>query len=244
MKISVLIPMYNEETAVAALIAGLSPYMKEHFPGEYEVILINDGSTDKTAEEAEKHKEEGFRLLSYRENRGKGYALCRGMEEAKGDVVFFTDCDLAYGTDVIGEFYGILSKGEADVAVGSRALHPDGYRGYGLCRRVASRAYLWLLHSYGGLSLSDSQCGCKAYRRPAGQAVFSLVKTDGFAFDMEAILIGQKMGLRFCEVPVLIKNHGKSSVHVLRDTRRMLHDLSQIKKRVKTLQIPQKNKIM
>lgn len=243
MKISVLIPMYNEEKVVASLIETLFSYMEEHFFGEYEVVLINDGSTDQTEKEAKERLPETFCLISYPKNRGKGYALRRGMEEAQGDILFFTDCDLAYGTEVIEQFYRVLSENQKDAAVGSRSLHPDGYRGYGFLRRVASRAYLWLLHTYGGLSLSDSQCGCKAYRKQAGKEIFALVETDGFAFDMEAILIGQKMGISFCEVPVLIKNHGKSSVHVFRDTKRMLHDLSVIKKRVKKMTLsPKKEK--
>ncbi len=236
MKISLCIPMYNEEAIVSETVDMLTDYMNNRFGKDYEILLINDGSSDRTEILARKcaEKYEGVKVIGYTPNRGKGYAVRAGVTAASGEVVMFTDCDLAYGTDVIGEFYEALKKDpECDVAVGSRKIHPRGYEGYSFIRKLASKTYRLLLRLFFGLTLSDSQCGCKAFRKRAADAIFSHCKIDRFAFDYEAILVGQKAGARFCEIPVYIVNHRKSSIHLFRDTVRMLRDLSKMKKRIK-----------
>ena len=238
MKLSVIIPMYNEENIIKDTLATVEGYMKGHFPeGEYEILFVNDGSKDRCAEMLSACGMPSVRLVSYEENRGKGYAIRRGVSEAVGDVVMFTDCDLAYGTDVIEEFYGVLAGGEYDVAVGSRPKHPEGYAGYTLLRRIVSRVYLAVLRLFGGLSLSDSQCGCKAFSGDIAKRIFAHCEIDRFAFDFEAILIGQRIGARFKEIPVKVVNHGESKVRIIRDTLRMLSDLRRMKKRIKKLDI-------
>lgn len=236
MKISLCIPMYNEEAIVEESARMLTEYMDKRFGGDYEILLINDGSCDKTELLARKCAElyGGVDYIGYTPNRGKGYAVRAGVTAAKGDIVMFTDCDLAYGTEVIGEFYDALEKDPAcDVAVGSRKIHPRGYEGYSFIRKLASKSYRLVLRLFFGLTLSDSQCGCKAFRKGAANAIFPHCKIDRFAFDYEAILVGQRAGARFCEIPVYIVNHRKSSIHLFRDTARMLRDLVKMKKRIK-----------
>ena len=237
-KLSLLIPMYNEEKIISSTLAEVSAYMKETFIDDYEILYINDGSKDGCAAIVEAWEDPHVRLVSYEENRGKGYAIRRGVMEAAGDVIFFTDCDLAYGCGVIKQFYDILSaEGAQDVAVGSRSKHPEGYKGYTLLRKVVSRAYLFVLRLFGGLKLSDSQCGCKGFRSEMGKRIFSHCEVDRFAFDFEAILIGQRAGAVFCEVPVKVERHGESKVNVVKDTIRMLKDLRRMKKRIKKLDV-------
>lgn len=234
MKISLCIPMYNEEAIVCETVDILTEYMKGLFGDEYEIILINDGSLDRTEELAKKKTGESVRYIGYTPNRGKGYAVREGIAAAKGEVVMFTDCDLAYGTEVIGEFYEALEKNPGyDVAVGSRKIHPRGYEGYSFIRKLASKTYRLVLRLFFGLTLSDSQCGCKAFRKSAADAIFPHCRIDRFAFDYEAILVGQRAGANFCEIPVYIVNHRKSSIHLFRDTVRMLRDLFKMKKRIK-----------
>jgi dolichyl-phosphate beta-glucosyltransferase len=102
---------------------------------------------------------------------------------------------------------------------------------------VVSKVYLRVLRLFGGLKLSDSQCGCKGFRAPMAKRIFSHCEIDRFAFDFEAILIGQRAGATFCEVPVKVERHGESKVHVVRDTIRMLKDLRRMKKRIKRLDV-------
>ena len=237
MKISLIIPMYNEDKIINDTLSTVSAYMKERFFEDYEVIFVNDGSRDSCKDAVLACADPAVRLVSYEENHGKGYAIRKGVEAALGDVIMFTDCDLAYGTEVIGEFYGTLATGDCDIAVGSRPKHPDGYAGYTFLRKLVSRTYLFVLRLFGGLSLSDSQCGCKGFRKDAAKKIFSYCEIDRFAFDFEAILIGQRIGAVFTEIPVTVKNHGESKVHVIRDTLRMLSDLRRMKKRIKKLDI-------
>ena len=238
MKITLLIPMYNEEKIIDATLSEVSAFMKETFREDYEILFVNDGSKDNCAAHVSEFPDPAVRLVTYEENHGKGYAIRRGVLEAKGDVILFTDCDLAYGTGVILPFYEALAaEGGPDVAVGSRARHPEGYAGYSLLRRIVSRAYLFVLRLFGGLKLSDSQCGCKGFRREMGKRIFSFCEVDRFAFDFEAILIGQRLGATFLEIPVKVERHGESKVRIVRDTIRMLKDLRRMKKRIKKLPV-------
>ena len=238
MKITLLIPMYNEEKIVKDTLAEVTAYMKETFSEDYEILFVNDGSVDSCAALVSECSDPSVRLVSYEQNRGKGHAIRTGVEAACGDVIFFTDCDLAYGCDVIREFYDVLAaEGGPDVAVGSRPKHPEGYAGYTFLRRLVSRAYLLVLRLFGGLKLSDSQCGCKGFRKETAKRIFSHCEIDRFAFDFEAILIAQRMGATFREIPVTVKRHGESKVHIVKDTIRMLRDLRTMKKRIKSLNI-------
>ena len=238
MKITLLIPMYNEKKIIKGTLDTLSAYMRDTFPaGEYEILFVSDGSTDGCADEVAAYPDPAVRLVSYTPNHGKGYAIRTGVGEARGDVIMFTDCDLAYGTAVIGEFYTTLTAGDCDIAVGSRPKHKEGYAGYTLLRRIVSRVYLLVLRLFGGLSLSDSQCGCKGFCGDMAKRIFSYCEIDRFAFDFEAILLGKRMGARFKEIPVKVINHGESKVNIIRDTLRMLRDLRKMKKRIRHLNI-------
>ena len=236
MKFSLCIPMYNEADIIASTARTLSAYMAEHF-SDYELLFIDDGSTDGTAALVEKLALPRVRVLRYQPNRGKGHAVRTGMLAATGDIAMFIDADLAYGTGVILQAKEQLEgHPEADVLIGSRVLHPEGYSGYTFLRRVASKAYIRVLCLVGGFRLSDSQCGCKAYRGKAIRDIFSRCQTDGFAFDFETILWAQKLGYGITEMPVKILNHRASTVNVLTDTFRMLHELSGMKKRINAAQ--------
>ena len=236
MKFSLCIPMYNETSVIEATARTLSDYMQKNFD-DYEIIFSDDGSRDGSAELVCSLGLPNVRVVGYEQNRGKGCAVRTGILAATGDVVMFTDADLAYGTGVIREVADIFAKEPTDVVIGSRNLHPDGYEGYTFIRKIASKAYIKILCIVGGLKLSDSQTGCKAFSAKAAKDIFSRCETDGFAFDFEVILWAQKLGYRFTELPVKIINHRESKVRVLRDAFRMLRDLRKIKKRVKKAEV-------
>ena len=236
MKFSLCIPMYNETSIIEATARTLSDYMQANFD-DYEIIFSDDGSRDGSAELVRSLGLPNVRVVGYEQNRGKGCAVRTGILAATGDIVMFTDADLAYGTDVIFEVADIFAKGSTDVVIGSRNIHPDGYEGYTFIRKLASKTYIKILCIAGGLKLSDSQTGCKAFSAKAAKDIFSRCETDGFAFDFEVILWAQKLGYRFTEMPVKIINHRESKVRVFRDAFRMLRDLRQIKKRIKNAEV-------
>ena len=235
MKLSVIIPMYNESSIIDSSVRQFNNYLSEHFE-DYELIFSNDGSKDNCGEvvAAYSEKDPRVKLVGYENNRGKGCAVRTGVLASSGDVVVFTDCDVAFGVDVIGKAVGHLdSNPDDDMVVGSRNLSKDGYEGYTFIRKLASKTYIKILGILGGFKLSDSQCGIKGFRGDAARNIFSECETDGFAFDFEVIKIAQAFGYKIGEMPVKIINHRESKVHVLSDAGKMLRDVMKIKKRVK-----------
>lgn len=227
--------MYNESSIIKRNSQLLHEYLSDNFE-HFELIFIDDGSTDNSAQIVKDLNLSNTKVISYKPNHGKGHAVRIGMMECSGDIAMFIDSDLAYGTNVISEAVSLLKDNpDKSVLVGSRVKHPQGYDGYTFMRKVASKLYIKILNIFGGLKLSDSQCGCKAYRGKAIKDIFSRCETDGFAFDFETILIAQKLNYSFLEMPVKIVNHRESKVRLIRDSLEMLIELKAIKKRVKLI---------
>ena len=235
MKLSVIIPMYNESNMIADTAKTLSDYLSTTFDS-YELIFSDDGSTDGCGDLVRELNLPYVRVIGYPQNRGKGCAVRTAMLEATGDIVLFTDADLAYGTDKIGEvvnFYLEQSESkDVHMVLGSRNLHKDGYDGYSGMRKIMSKLYIRVLCLVGGFRLSDSQCGFKVFRRDAAQELFSRMTVDGFAFDFEAILWAEKLDYAILEFPVKVVYHRDSKIHILRDSFRMLKDLVKIRRSV------------
>lgn len=231
---SLIIPMYNEEKILPSTIKTLHEYMSREFE-EYEIIFSDDGSKDSSREIVKTCGLPNIRLVSYGENKGKGGAVRNGMLNAKGEVRLFTDCDIAYGTEIIKTLYNDFKAANCDVMIGSRNIHKDGYEGYTFLRKFVSKAYIKLLCVVGGFKLSDSQCGFKAFSGKAAEAVFSKCQTNSFAFDFEAIMFATRLGFVICEIPVKIVNHrqSESKVNMLSDSVKMFGDVLRIKKHVK-----------
>lgn len=232
---SVVIPMYNEHSVIRETITRLTAA----FGPETELLFVNDGSTDDSeaivSEAAKVHK--NIRLVTYPVNKGKGCAVRTGMLEANGDIIIYTDCDLAYGTDQIKDIVSAIEKEKADIVIGSRAAHPEGYAGYTFLRKLISRAYIGIVCLISGLRLTDSQAGIKCYQHEAARAVFADCTVNGFAFDLEALMIAQKKGYTRVEFPVTIcvsdidLDH-TSSVHLIKDSYHMFWDILKIRARL------------
>lgn len=236
MKFSLCIPMYNESSIIADTAKTLSAYMAANF-SDYEILFSDDGSRDGCVEIVRSLELPNVRVVGYEQNKGKGCAVRTAMLAAEGDAIMFTDADLAYGTDVIKEIYEIFENEPTDIVIGSRNLNKDGYEGYTFMRKLASKTYIKVLCAVGGLKLSDSQTGCKAFSAKAAKDIFSRLEVNGFAFDFEAILWAQKLGYKFREMPVKIINHRESKVDLMKDAFKMMKDLRKMKKRIKKAQI-------
>lgn len=238
LKVSVCIPMYNEAAIIADNARKLWEYMEKHFVAEdgtreYEIIYSNDGSSDGCDKIVKELNLPGIKVVGYDKNRGKGAAVKTAMLESTGDVAMFTDADLAYGTDVIVELVNTFENNpDSMLVIGSRNLSDDGYSNYTFIRKLASKAYIKVLCIVGGFKLSDSQCGCKGFRRKAVDSIFPRLEVNGFAFDFEALLWASKLGYKITEMPVSIKVHGESKVRIIRDTFKMLRDILRMKRRI------------
>ena len=243
MKISDCIPMYNESAIIAENAKRLWEYMESNFVNdlgerEYEIIYSNDGSTDGCEKIVKDLALPGIVVAGYERNQGKGCAVRTAMLIAKGDICMFTDADLAYGTDVIKQMVETFDNNpDSKLVIGSRNLSGDGYKNYTMIRKLASKIYIKVLCVVGGFKLSDSQCGCKGFRREAVKEIFPRLEVNGFAFDFEALLWASKLNYKITEMPVSIKVHGESKVRIIRDTLKMLRDIIKMKKRIKNTEI-------
>ncbi|NLH01911.1 MAG: glycosyltransferase family 2 protein [Clostridiales bacterium] len=230
-KISLVIPAYNESAIIENTIETVLSYLEKSFL-EYELIISDDGSTDNTRAIAKGFADRGVRCVGHMPNKGKGSAVREGILAAEGDIIVYTDADLAYGIDVIGEFVKKIKSGEADIAIGSRKLHPEGYSDYPVIRLIASRLFSFLTGLLAGFRY-DTQCGLKAFSSKSAEEIFCRCETDGFAFDFEVMMLAVGLSFKVDQIPVKIENHRESKVKVVRDSVKMFGDILKIRRSVK-----------
>jgi len=228
--LSVIIPAYNEEKRLPQTLKEINEYLKSQ-NYESEIIVVSDGSTDRTCEIVEEMKSEikNLKLICEKINRGKGYGVKIGMLNAKGKYRLFTDADNSTPISEIEKFWPEFEKG-ADVVIGSRdikgaILDPP----QPLFRRFVGEVFKYLRKIIVGLwKIEDSQCGFKCFKKEAAEKIFPKCKIERFAFDAEILLIAEKIGFKIKEVPVYWKNDLRSKVK-LKSMIKMLIDLFKIR---------------
>lgn len=230
MEVSLVIPAYNEGGIIMDTIRTVSGKLAE-LAESYEVLIVDDGSTDGTAELVRSCRDPHVRLEGYTPNRGKGRAVRTGMLAARGDIVLCTDADLAYGVDIFAVLLERFRSGGADLVIGSRRIGGAGYQNYPPLRVLASRCFGLLSHMVSGLPY-DTQCGIKGYRGQAAGEIFSRCTTDGFSFDFEVLMRADRLGLKVEQIPVSVVNFRESKVRVIRDSARMFRDVFRIRRAV------------
>ena len=218
--LTVVLPCYNE---VERLPGTLQAYLRELSlaPGEVEVLVVDDGSTDATraVAQAVAAVDPRVRVLGHRPNRGKGFAVRTGMLAGRGDLVVFADADGSYGPGDLRRVVEALA--EAPVAIGARTEAATGP----LVRQAASRGFNLAIRGLLGLPFQDTQSGLKGFRRAAARAIFSRTRLDGFAFDVEVLFLAGRLGLDVAQVAVQARECEGSKVRVAVDAQRMLRDV-------------------
>jgi dolichyl-phosphate beta-glucosyltransferase len=202
-RLSVVIPAFNEAHRLPPYLHEVVGFLEGR--GEpWEVIVVDDGSTDGTAavvRELAEHQP-GLRLLPFGRNRGKGAAVRAGMLAARGALRLFTDADGATPIAELKRLEAALKPG-IDVVIGSRALPAPAVAVRARRHRVAAgRVFNWLVARLGLRGVADSQCGFKLFTAGAADALFEALQTAGFAFDVELLLRAQKAGYGVVEVAV------------------------------------------
>jgi dolichyl-phosphate beta-glucosyltransferase len=232
-RLSVVIAAYNEDRVISATVQRVCEYLG----AEDELIVVDDGSRDRTAAIVAglQWRNRGLRLLSMPSNQGKGAAIRAGVLASRGRYVLYTDADLVYPIEGAQPFMSALDQG-ADLAIGSRshsrtlfALNPRHFS-YIYQRYLVGRAHIRVVDAILGLGVSDTQCGFKCFRGDAARDVFARLTLPDFAFDVEVLYVSKVLGYRTQELPVYFLYLGEqSSVELVRDSLHMLRDLLRIR---------------
>lgn len=225
--LSIVIPAYNEALRLAGTLEDVRKFIASK-PFETEVVLVDDGSSDGTLELFKEFQSiwPGTRVLSNGVNRGKGFSVRRGVLEARGKVILFTDADLSAPIEEADKLLAALESAAADAAIGSRALDRKLIGVHQPWRReYAGRCFNLLVRLFTGLRIHDTQCGLKLFRRDSTRQAFELQKVEGFGFDPEVLFLIRKFGGKIVEVPVRWNDNPATKVHFIRDSIRMFLDL-------------------
>ena len=213
--LSVVIPVYNEESGLRDTLAAVGRHLTRTRPGDHEIVVSDDGSADRSAAIAEEMARElPIRLERSDRNRGKGAAVRRGMLAARGDPILFFDADLSTPLEEMERFTAALDAG-ADVAIGTRK-HKDAQidRWQPWHRVQLGLAYTRLTNVLLGLSFSDFTCGFKAFRAAAAREIFRRQQLERWSFDAEILFLAARLGLRVTQLPVRWADRADSRVRV------------------------------
>ncbi|RKP08482.1 nucleotide-diphospho-sugar transferase [Thamnocephalis sphaerospora] len=240
--LSVVVPAYNEEERLPLMLdetVGFLDQRKKSQPDfTYEILVVDDGSRDRTSEMAleyaKKHENEHIRVLTLAANRGKGGAVAEGMLRARGERLLFADADGATKFADIEGLESELAKLSSDglgVVVGSRAhmVRTDAVVKRSAIRNFLMHSFHQLLYVLGVREIKDTQCGFKLFTRSAARSIFRNVHVEGWIFDVEVLLIAMHCGIPIGEVPVTWHEIDGSKVSLLRDSIRMALDLFTIR---------------
>jgi dolichyl-phosphate beta-glucosyltransferase len=225
---TVVLPAYREEGRIGVAVAEVRATFAAQ-GGDVEILVVDDGSDDATAEEARKAGAD--RVLQHRTNRGKGAAVRTGVLAAHGRTVAFTDADLAYSADHLVQLRDHIEAGW-DVVVGSRR-HTETIAlvRTGRLRELGGRVINLLTQAVLLGRYVDTQCGLKAFRSDVARSIFERTEVDRFAFDVEVFHLVERDRLSLLEVPVRVVNSERSSVRVARDALHLVADLFRIRRR-------------
>jgi glycosyltransferase involved in cell wall biosynthesis len=223
---SVVIPAYNESARLGASLGKILSYITAQ-GWAAEVIVVNDGSSDNTAEIVRRLSQEnsGLRLVENPGNRGKGYSVRHGMLQASGRVVIFSDADLSSPIEEVPKLLQALDDG-ADIAIGSRWLRAElQTQRQPIHRQLFGRVFNLLLQITLGLQFRDTQCGFKAFRQRAAQEIFTLQRIERWGFDPEILYLARKLRFSVREVPVAWAHSEGTRINPLTDGSRMFWEM-------------------
>jgi glycosyltransferase involved in cell wall biosynthesis len=228
-QLSIIVPSFNEELRLPASLDRIAAYVSASGRAT-EVLVVNDGSTDRTAEVAASYRDRiaNLRVLENGVNRGKGYSVRHGMGEAQGELVLFTDADLSAPIEEADKLLAAMER--YDVAIGSRALdrslisvHESAFREFaGIVFNKIVRVVL-------RLPFVDTQCGFKSFRRERCRIIFEQQRIERFGFDPELLYLARHHGLKAIEIPVRWAHSPATKINMMRDSVQMFVDVFTIR---------------
>ena len=215
-----MVPAYNEAARLPLTLPKMAQFCERQ--GSVELLIVDDGSKDSTAALVREFvlRYPFARLLQNPGNRGKGYSVRYGMQEAQGDWILSTDADLSSPLDEVGKLWAAADREQAAAAIGSRALDRSlvGVHQAAM-REWSGRLFNVVMRAATGLPFRDTQCGFKLFRKDAARVIFPRQRLDGFGFDVEDLLIARIQGFKVVEVPVRWDNVEGTKVSALTGAR-------------------------
>ena len=235
--LSIVIPAYNEAVRLGCTLDAVVDYMRRNYP-QGEVIVVDDGSADDTADLARKTfaKARPLRtsVISYKSNLGKGRAVRLGLLAARGDVALFSDADLSTPIAETPKLIDPILKNECDVTFGSRALDRSLIGVHQSWRREqGGRIFNLFVRLATGLPFWDTQCGFKAFKMSACRPLVEAATVDRFGFDVELLYLAHRAGLRLREVPVRWDHNEGSKISFVNDSFKMLSEVGLIRQQAR-----------
>jgi len=228
-ELSIIVPSYNEELRLPPSLDRIAAYVAE-LGRSTEVLVIDDGSQDQTEAAAAVYADRiaNLRVLKNTANRGKGYSVRRGMLEAKGTVVLFTDADLSAPIEEADKL--LAAMGEYDVAIGSRAMDRSLIKVHeSAFREFAGIVFNKIVRIVLRLPFVDTQCGFKAFRRERCRIIFEQQKIERFGFDPELLYLARHHRLKAVEIPVRWSHSPATKINMMRDSIQMFVDVFTIR---------------
>ncbi len=237
LELSIIIPAYNEEERIGNSLSEILNYLS-NAGSNAELIVVDDGSSDKTAAVAEdicsRSPEIPSRVIRYEDNRGKGFAVKTGLMAATADIALFSDADLSTPIEEAEKLIAPIRNGEYDVTFGSRALDRSLIGTHQPWRREqGGKVFNLVVRLMTGMPFWDTQCGFKAFDLTKFRPLLDVMKIERFGFDVEFLYVAKLRGLRLKEIPVRWNNDERSKVSVIRDSIRMFDEVRQIRTNAK-----------
>ena len=235
--LSVIIPAYNESARLGNTLRAVVDYLTQNAPGT-EVIVVDDGSSDTTADLARQVFRESKSLrtsvISYKSNLGKGRAVRLGLLAARSDVALFSDADLSTPITEAPKLIDPIINGQYDMTFGSRALNRELIGVHQSWRREqGGRVFNLVVRLATGMPFWDTQCGFKAFRMSICRPLIEAATVDRFGFDVELLYLGFRAGLRLKEIPVRWDHNEGSKVTLFSDSFKMVNEVNLIRQQAR-----------
>lgn len=226
--LSVIIPAYNEEIRIIPTIGAIASHVSS-LGIPFELIVADDGSKDDTVLLVHELNMSNLQMLVADKNGGKGSAVQRGVSAARGECILFCDADNSTPIEEIDRLLNKVINEDYDIAIGSRAIDGAEETKKGILRRVMSGGLRWIVRNFIRISIEDTQCGFKLFRRDVAKQLHEAQTIMGFSFDLEILYLADKYGYRVAEVPVYWVDSPGSKVDTRKEAQRFLGSLIKIK---------------
>ena len=225
-KVSVIVPVHNEAKNLERNIKELERQLNLSL-GDFEIIISEDGSTDRTAEISRLHRSDKIRVLNSSERLGKGAAIKLASAKARGNIIIFMDADLASQPASVKDLVKHIEGGAA-IVVGSRYLK-DSKAKRSVTRLIASKAFNWLVILLFNSKINDHQCGFKAFQKELVLPTMDEIENIGWFWDAELLIRTQRKGLKVVEIPIEWTEAQGSKFQIINDSMQMAYCLARFK---------------